>query len=232
MSATPARKRGRPVRLTREAVVDTALRLLADTGQDGFSMRGLADELGVSTAAVYHHFPTKAALFIAVLSARAEELRRPDLPADPRERLIAIIVHLIETLHRLPWVIDLLVAGESYGRAAMWILDEFIRAANELGATDEYAGYMYNVTWRYTLGELMVRRAEDERAAAAAAGNPRPRWTDGAPGMLTEFPAVTRTLDRWPAIRADYRTERAVTDLIDGLTQKIPPDARHGIVSE
>ncbi|MFI6869775.1 hypothetical protein [Nocardia sp. NPDC050406] len=38
---------------------------------------------------------------------------------------------------------ELLVGGESFGRAALWILDEFIRTACELGASDHYASCMY-----------------------------------------------------------------------------------------
>ncbi|WP_240772290.1 helix-turn-helix domain-containing protein [Nocardia sp. CS682] len=34
-------------------------RMLDGGGAEAFSMRKLADELGVSTAAVYHHFPPK-----------------------------------------------------------------------------------------------------------------------------------------------------------------------------
>ncbi|MFF2084524.1 TetR/AcrR family transcriptional regulator [Nocardia sp. NPDC058176] len=221
MSASTSPRRGRPVRVSRDVVVDTALRLVSARGHDGVSMRGLADELGVSTAAVYHHFPTKAALFIAVLSARAEELERPELPEDPRDRLVAIVAYLIDTLYRMPWVTDILVAGESFGRAAMWILEEFVSTAVALGADDEYAGYMYSVSWRFVLGELAMRRADDERTAAAAQGRPRPRWTDEAPEQLAEFPVVLRMIPRWGTIRADYRTETAVGHLIDGLLTDI-----------
>ncbi|GAJ85050.1 putative TetR family transcriptional regulator [Nocardia brasiliensis NBRC 14402] len=158
----------------RDDVVTVTTRLLTTGGAQAFSMRKLADELGVSTAAVYHHFPTKAALMIAVLSARADELDRPDLPADPRDRLVAIVAYLIDVLHQMPWVADILVSGESFGRAAMWILDEFVDTATRLGATDDYAGYMYSAIWRFVLGELMMRRAEAERAEAAHRGDPRP----------------------------------------------------------
>ncbi|GAA5076756.1 TetR/AcrR family transcriptional regulator [Nocardia iowensis] len=222
-SATTGRRRGRPIRASREDIIAATTRMLTDGGAAAFSMRKLADELGVSTAAVYHHFPTKAALFVAVLSARAEQLDRPELPGDPRDRLVAVTLHLIDVLHRHPWVVELLVGGESFGRSAMWILDEFVDAATELGATDEYAGYMYNAVWRYTLGELMMRRAEDERRASADRGAPRSRWTDQiAPDDLAEFPAAARMLPQWADIRADYRTRTAVQHIIDGLIRGIP----------
>ncbi|AHH19710.1 putative transcriptional regulator, TetR family [Nocardia nova SH22a] len=218
MSLSPPRKRGRPIRLDRDTVVVTAARLLAADGAAGFSLRGLARELGVSTAAIYHHFPTRNDLFFAVLSARADELERPPLPSDPRERLVTIVVYLVDTLHRLPWVVDILITGETFGRAAMWILDEFVRAAHELGADDEKAIYLYGVMWRFVLGELISRRAAEERARAATEGHPPQHWTDTAtPEMLADFPNVVRLLPQWPRAVADYDTATATRDMLNGL---------------
>ncbi|MFJ1456674.1 TetR/AcrR family transcriptional regulator [Nocardia sp. N2S4-5] len=220
-TATP--RRGRPIRVDRETVVTATTQLLTTAGVDGFTMRGLARELGVSVAAIYHHFPTKNALFFAVLSARADELARPPLPDDPRERLVAIVVYLIDTLHRLPWVLDILVTGETFGRAAMWILDEFVRAANELGAPDEDAVVLYGVMWRFALGELMARRAAEKRDQAAAEGHPPEHWTEGAtPELLAEFPAVVRLLPHWTQSTARYDTATAARRMLDGL---LPPES-------
>ncbi|WP_369028653.1 TetR/AcrR family transcriptional regulator, partial [Nocardia farcinica] len=88
MPNSAPRRRGRPIRLEREAVLAATDDMLATEGAGAFSMRRLAGRLGVSTAAIYHHFPTKGALFFAVLNARADDLRQPRLPADPRDRLV------------------------------------------------------------------------------------------------------------------------------------------------
>ena len=218
MPPSAGRKRGRPIRLDRDTVVNTTDRLLATEGVAGFSMRRLARELGGSTAAIYHHFPTRNELFFAVLSARADQLDRPSLPDDPRERLVTIVVYLVDTLHQLPWVLDILVTGETFGRAALWILDEFVHAANELGADDDEASYAYGVVWRFVLGELMTRRAADERARATAAGAPPQHWTDTAAAeMLADFPHVARVLPHWSRNTARYDTATATRDIINGL---------------
>lgn len=223
MSSTTTPKRGRPIRVDRETVVSATTRLLTTAGVDGFTMRRLARELGVSVAAIYHHFPTKNALFFAVLSARADELERPALPDDPRERLVTIVVYLIDTLHQLPWVLDILVTGETFGRAAMWILDEFVRAANELGAADEDAVVLYGVMWRFALGELMARRAADKRDRADADGHPPGHWTEAAtPELLAEFPAVVRLLPHWARSTARYDTATAARRMLDGLLPEGP----------
>jgi TetR/AcrR family tetracycline transcriptional repressor len=50
------------MRLNRELVVRTALRLLNDVGLEGLTLRRLAQELGVQAPALYWHFKNKQAL--------------------------------------------------------------------------------------------------------------------------------------------------------------------------
>lgn len=62
----------RPKEIPRESILDTAQHLLATRGFNAFSTRALADEVGLSSASLHHHFPTKADLVCAV-SARLRE---------------------------------------------------------------------------------------------------------------------------------------------------------------
>ena len=59
------RRLGRPKAgqelLTRERILDAALRLVDEQGMAALSMRRLAAELGVDPMALYHHLPGKAA---------------------------------------------------------------------------------------------------------------------------------------------------------------------------
>lgn len=50
----------------RPALVEEAARLLGEEGEDALSMRRLAQNLGVSRMAPYHHFPDKHGLMCAV----------------------------------------------------------------------------------------------------------------------------------------------------------------------
>ena len=64
-----ADKKRRPVErtpLTREAIGAAALALIDRDGLESFSTRKLGAVLGVEAMAVYHHFPSKAALLDAV----------------------------------------------------------------------------------------------------------------------------------------------------------------------
>ncbi|MDO6587213.1 helix-turn-helix domain-containing protein [Salipiger sp. 1_MG-2023] len=70
--------RAAAVGLTREAVVDAALRLMNETGVAGFSVRELARRLGVSPAAIYHHLGgSKHDLFAELASRITTDLMDP-----------------------------------------------------------------------------------------------------------------------------------------------------------
>jgi TetR/AcrR family transcriptional repressor of nem operon len=49
-----------------EEILDAAERRIREAGYNGFSFRDLAEDVGVRSASVHHHFPTKAALGAAV----------------------------------------------------------------------------------------------------------------------------------------------------------------------
>ncbi len=57
-----------------DAILDAAERVFGKRGYHAASVREIAAQAGVSKAAVFHHFPTKAALYRAVLERACEEL--------------------------------------------------------------------------------------------------------------------------------------------------------------
>ena len=56
-------------RSTRTTIIRGAAQLLSTRGYYGFSLRDLADEIGVSHPTVMYHFPTKDALVLHVIHA-------------------------------------------------------------------------------------------------------------------------------------------------------------------
>ncbi len=59
---------------TRSRILDAARRLFADRGYAGTSMRDLAEELGMTKAALYYHFPGKAQILLALVEPLLDEL--------------------------------------------------------------------------------------------------------------------------------------------------------------
>jgi AcrR family transcriptional regulator len=88
---------------TRERLLATALRLIAEHGFDGTSLQMIADEVGVTKAAVYYHFRTKAEILQAILEPSvAAATAMLDSPAERSKRgrierlvdgLVSIVLH-------------------------------------------------------------------------------------------------------------------------------------------
>jgi AcrR family transcriptional regulator len=60
---------------TRQRLIDVAVRLFTERSFAGTSLQMIADEMGITKAAVYHHFRTREELLAAVVDPVLEELR-------------------------------------------------------------------------------------------------------------------------------------------------------------
>ena len=69
---------------TRERILEVALALFAEHGYDATSMRTIAEHLGITKAALYYHFDTKADIVRAMLAET--ERRVAELAAWAREQ--------------------------------------------------------------------------------------------------------------------------------------------------
>lgn len=85
---SPRARRGE--RLTRDEVVDAAVRLIDRDGLDALTMRALGRELGADPMAAYHHVPDKRALLDAVVERFWSEVELPPPAAHWRDELAGI----------------------------------------------------------------------------------------------------------------------------------------------
>lgn len=81
--------RARPRGDTRQRILDTALRLFAERGYAGTSIRDIAEELGVTKAAVHYHFAAKEQIVVGLLRPFLQQFEdlvdgRAARPADAR----------------------------------------------------------------------------------------------------------------------------------------------------
>jgi len=88
---------------TREALLDAAFELLGTVGYASFSYRDLAEKVGIRTASIHYHFPSKADLGVALvekLRLNTQERERALTQAHPnvRSRLIALCGHIAENI--------------------------------------------------------------------------------------------------------------------------------------
>jgi AcrR family transcriptional regulator len=66
----------------REQIIQTATRVFSHHGFRGTTVRQLAREAGISEAMIYHHFPSKGALYDAILQKKMEKTKHLYFPTD------------------------------------------------------------------------------------------------------------------------------------------------------
>ena len=99
---THTTSRAEQARATRERVLTTAVRLFAERGYDGTSLQAIADEMGLTKAAVYYYFHTKADILKAVLQpgkdASAQMIDEVAEQRSRRARIDTLVERLVELL--------------------------------------------------------------------------------------------------------------------------------------
>ncbi|MEA5364703.1 TetR family transcriptional regulator [Amycolatopsis sp., V23-08] len=85
-----------PAEDTRTRLLHTALRLFTEHGVEGTSLQMIADALGITKAAVYYHFKTKAELTEAVAEPGIRDLDELVLRAGAQKRRGAQVDLLLE----------------------------------------------------------------------------------------------------------------------------------------
>lgn len=129
--------------LTRQSIVEAALRVLDREGMDALSMRKVGEELGTGAASLYWHVRNKDELLQLVYEAVVAELELP--PPDPskwREQLrdLGRQLRAVMQRHRDVARISLgrIPAGPTFARMSEWLF-ELLRPA---GVPDRVIAYV------------------------------------------------------------------------------------------
>ncbi|AEV87026.1 transcriptional regulator [Actinoplanes sp. SE50] len=209
---------GRPPRLSREAIVEAAKRILAEEGAKNLSMRRVAKDLESTPMALYHHVKDKDELLLLLLEAHAGQFPRTDMPDDPRDHLIKAAQLLYDILADCPWIVEVLASDDLMAVSALWIVENIIDGAVRCGMTPEEAVYAYRVIWYYTAGELMLRVAREQRYARPDAGAHREKaFANLDP---EQFPRLSSLSELWPALTSRDMHRPGLIAIVDGLLRQ------------
>ncbi|THA65248.1 TetR family transcriptional regulator [Streptomyces sp. A0958] len=208
------RARGQRAGLTRQAVLEAALRLVDREGMAALSMRRLGDELGVEAMTVYHHVPNKSALLDGMIEQVVAEAVPPEFGAATwREDLGAYAHALIAALGAHPNAVPLLLS-----RAAM--------TPRNLGTMEAVVGMLHEAGFRLprTLDILYSLTSFVVGHAAAQAGD-----VDGAGSFASldaeAYPLLVGAAREAGEDTADARFDFALDALLSGFEGELG-DAR------
>ena len=156
VSAPEARSPGSRLGLSRERIVRGALDLLDREGLDAFTMRRLAQELGIGTMTIYGYFRSRDELLDAVIDAGAVGIARRVSGAQARgswkARLRELMVGIRDSLVAHPATVELRYRRPLLSPGALNLTEIGIRALREAGFDNREAGRIYRILFVYTFG--------------------------------------------------------------------------------
>ncbi|MRX42243.1 TetR/AcrR family transcriptional regulator [Agromyces kandeliae] len=201
--------------LSKQRVVDEAIRLADREGVGGLSMRRLAGALGAGAMSLYHYVANKEELLDAMIDLVFEEIELPREDADWQSAIRRRAVSARRVLARHPWAVGLMESRTSPGPAnlrhheavtaclrragfsvvmathANWLLDSYVYgfALQEAGLPFDTAEELADMTEGVYLPQLPPDEfpyLNESAAALVAAGyDPAEEFTFGLDLVLS-----------------------------------------------
>jgi AcrR family transcriptional regulator len=149
----PARR----VPLSRERVLETALRLADQGGLESLSMRKLGQELGVEAMALYYHFANKDEIVDGTVDLVFAEVELPAATPDWKTAMRRRAISLRDALLRHRWSIGLMEARRNPGPANLRHHDAVIGSLRAGGFDMAATATAYSLLDSYIYGFALTK---------------------------------------------------------------------------
>jgi AcrR family transcriptional regulator len=138
--------------LSRDRVLDAALRLADDGGIESLSMRKLGQSLGVEAMSLYNHVANKDDVIKGILQRVADEIEPPSLDEewDVSIRKSAISAH--DALRRHPWACNLMMAPGYLLATRIRYMDALLGRLHAAGFSPDLTYHAYHVLDAHIFG--------------------------------------------------------------------------------
>jgi AcrR family transcriptional regulator len=237
--ARPPRRRVPRNTLNPDRILDAALSLLDRDGAEAFTMRALAQELGVGTMAVYSHFRGKDEISDAVARRLLGEIELPErpgetdgenakgqgkTPADPYGQILEVCRSLFRLFTEHPSALQLLTNRPLRGDEAIAVLDRVLGLLRDAGLDRSAALTAHVSIMQYTVGAALwtVRSERRQECDDEMRDQVRARLADLPPGS---YPWLADLGPELAAVDLDgaEQYETGLTALLTGLLGRAAP---------
>jgi AcrR family transcriptional regulator len=152
---TPGRRAPRNS-LNPDRILDAAITLLDRDGAEAFTMRALAEQLGVGTMAVYSHFRGKDEISDAVAQRLLDTI---ELPPGGSEDPVGELREVCRQVYRLftehPSALQLLTVRPLRGDDAFAVIDRMLGLLCRAGLSPQDAARTHVALMQYTVGSAL-----------------------------------------------------------------------------
>ena len=180
---------------TRRALLEAALTVFGEKGYHGAAVDEIVDKAGRSKGAAYFHFPSKEAIFRALIRELGKHLvdrieQEIELAVSPIERLDAALLALIDifvkhrTLARF-MLLEVAGAGRMFSEDLIFVRKQFVLviarqldAGVEAGIIEPCDTALIATAWFGALNEVVIHWLHE----------------DGAPPLQESYPSLRQLL--------------------------------------
>lgn len=205
---------GRPPVTSRAQILAGARRLIDRDGWERLTIRQLAAELGIGPTTLYHHVRDKEDLLLLLITEYADQIPHPELPAEPRDRIILAATAIHDALAAWPWAAEVLTVDgfiARIGESALWFVEAILGGAVDAGCTYAQAIRIFRGLWYYTVGEILVRaRSSREQVDYNSDDLFKDRDVSGLPHLAA-------AADLWGPVAAGDAFRQGLEAFVDGL---------------
>ncbi|RKT83150.1 regulatory protein, tetR family [Saccharopolyspora antimicrobica] len=203
------RRRGRPPKLTREAVLAAALEVLDESGHDGLSMRAVAERLGVGKMSLYHHVADRAELERLLIERLLAELDVPDAALPWRERISALAHSVRSLVIRHPNATPLVALREYSDPASLRLPEAVMLALRDAGLSGVALVGGSRLVFSYAIGFAQIDLIAREDGSDAV--------SPMASLSAAEFPNIVAGARLTRGLSFDDQFELGLQPLLAGL---------------
>lgn len=147
------------VRLSRERVLDGAVRLADAGGLEALTMRRLGEELGVEAMSLYKHVANKDDLLDGMVDLVFGEIELPGEGADWRTAMRSRAVSARQALIRHPWATALMQSRTAPGGATLRHHDTVIGTLRRAGFSVVLTAHAFSAIDAYVYGFALQERS-------------------------------------------------------------------------
>lgn len=207
-------------KLTRDRVIDAALRIMDEEGLDAVSMRRVGRELGVEAMSLYHHVHDKEDLLLGIRERVLAQFLDPGTDGDWELRARQAARSWRHILRDHPNIMVLISESKRFEMTptSMRPTETALRLLREVGLQDEDAVKAYCALGGFIVGFVMF-----EIGVARASGpDDEPPTLEGLMAALPadEFPCFMSSLPYLMQGDIDQRFEYGLDLLIAGIRSK------------
>jgi len=205
--------------LSRARVLQAAVALADNAGLEAFSMRGLAQELGVVPMALYKHVANRDALLDGMVDIVFSEIELPSANLDWRSAMRRRAISTREALKRHPWAIGIMESRHP-GVANLQSHNAVMGCLREAGFSFEMAIHAYSTQDAYIYGFALQER--DLGFATPASAGEAAQARAETIGALVDYPYLAEVVTKLPESGYDPAVEFAwgldlILDALDPL---------------